>query len=46
MIQQARSISRPDIIIVGMICIGVVGLVLDVILHQIEIRVAKGMNAK
>lgn len=29
-----------------MICIGVVGLVLDVILHQIEIRVAKGMNAK
>lgn len=46
MIQQARAISRPDIIIVGMLSIGFVGLVLDVILHAIEKKVAKGMFAK
>ena len=46
MIQNARLISRPDLIIVGMLCIGVVGLVLDVILEAVEKMVAKGMNAK
>lgn len=46
MIQQARSISRPDIIIVGMLSIGAVGAVFDALLHLIEVRVAKGMNAK
>ena len=46
MIQQARAISRPDIIIVGMLAIGAVGTVFDAVLHMIEVRVAKGMNAK
>lgn len=45
MIQQARSISRPDLVLVGMITIGLVGLILDKILHKIELLVAKGMNA-
>ena len=46
MIQQARAISRPDIIIVGMLAIGVVGFVFDAVLYFIEIKVAKGLNAK
>ncbi len=46
MIQQARSISRPDLVIVGMLAIGVVGLILDLILQKIETMVAKGMNAQ
>ena len=46
MIQQARAISRPDIIIVGMLAIGAVGAVFDALLHLVEIKVAKGMNAE
>ena len=46
MIQQGRYISRPDLVIVGMLMIGVVGLVLDMILQKIETMVAKGMNAQ
>ena len=46
MIQQARYISRPDLVIVGMLMIGIVGLVLDIILQKIETMVAKGMNAQ
>lgn len=46
MIQQARAISRPDIIIVGMLAIGAVGAVFDTLLHLVEIKVAKGMNAE
>lgn len=46
MIQQARAISRPDIVIVGMLAIGAVGAVLDAALHQVERRVAKGMNVE
>lgn len=46
MIQQARAISRPDIIIVGMLAIGAVGAIFDALLHLVEIHVAKGMNAK
>ena len=45
-ISQARTIARCDIVIVGMLTIGLIGLLLDVILHAVEIRVAKGMNAK
>lgn len=45
MIQQARALSRPDIILVGMLVIGVVGLIFDALLHLVEVRVAKGMNA-
>ncbi len=46
MIQSGSAICRPDIVIVGMLTIGAVGLILDVLLHQVEIRVAKGMNAE
>lgn len=46
MIQQARAISRPDIIIVGMLAIGAVGAMFDAVLHMIEVKVAKGMNVK
>lgn len=46
MIQQARAISRPDIIIVGMLVIGAVGAVFDALLHLIEVKVAKGLNVK
>lgn len=46
MIQLSRGLSRTDIIIVGMITIGIVGAVLDKVLHFIEVRVAKGMNAE
>ena len=46
MIQLSRGLGRTDIIIVGMISIGIVGAVLDKILHIIEVRVAKGMNAE
>jgi ABC-type nitrate/sulfonate/bicarbonate transport system permease component len=46
MIQSGSSICRPDIVIVGMLTIGAVGLILDVVLHRVEIRVAKGMNAE
>lgn len=46
MIQQSRSISRPDLVLVGMVTIGVVGLILDKILHRIEIMVARGMNVQ
>jgi len=46
LIQIGRSISRADLVLVGMICIGVTGALLDELLHLVEIRVAKGMNAK
>ncbi len=46
MIQQSRATARPDLIIVGMITIGIVGAVLDRILFFIERLVAKGMNAR
>lgn len=46
MIQQGRYISRPDLVIIGMLMIGIVGLILDLILQQVENMVAKGMNAK
>lgn len=46
MIQQARSIARPDLVIVGMISIGVVGLAFDKVLYFIEKKVSKGMNIR
>jgi NitT/TauT family transport system permease protein/taurine transport system permease protein len=45
MIQNARSIARPDLVIVGMLVIGVIGAIFDGVLRIIELRVAKGMNA-
>lgn len=45
-IQNARLISRPDLIIVGMLYVGMIGLVSDAILEAMEKMVVKGMNAK
>lgn len=42
MIQLARGMSRPDIIIVGMLSIGLVGVLLTFILSLIEKAVVKG----
>lgn len=46
MIQQGRYSSKPALVFVGMIMIGVVGLLLDYILAWVEKKVAKGMNAE
>lgn len=45
MIQQGRYSSKPALVFVGMVMIGVVGLILDAILGRVEKKVAKGMNA-
>lgn len=42
MIQLARGMSRPDIIIVGMLTIGFVGIILTFLLSIIEKAVVKG----
>jgi len=42
MIQLARGMSRPDLIIVGMLTIGAVGLVLTFLLSLVERIVVKG----
>lgn len=42
MIQQARGIYRTDIIIVGMLAIGICGAVLTAVLGVIERLVVKG----
>lgn len=44
MIQQARGIYRPDIIICGMIAIGLVGALFSWILSKIENLVVKGVK--
>lgn len=44
MIQQARGIFRPDIIICGMICIGATGALLSVLLTLIENKIVKGVR--
>lgn len=44
MIQQARGIYRTDIIIVGMLAIGICGAILTAILGKIEKMVVKGRN--
>ena len=46
MIQQGRYSSKPALVFVGMIMIGVVGLLLDYVLAWVEKKVAKGMNAE
>ncbi|WP_298034192.1 ABC transporter permease [uncultured Dysosmobacter sp.] len=43
MIQQARGIYRPDIIICGMLAIGAIGSLLSYVLQKIENRVVKGV---
>ena len=44
MIQQARGIYRPDIIICGMISIGAIGAVFTGLLSLIENRIVKGVR--
>ena len=41
MIQQGRSLVRPDIIIVGMLTIGVIGAILTTLLSKLENHVVK-----
>ena len=42
MIQVARMLGRPDVIIVGMITIGVVGYLLSTILVWLQTKFVKG----
>ena len=44
MIQQARGIYRPDVIICGMIAIGLIGALFSWILSKIEAAVVKGVR--
>ena len=44
MIQQARGIQRPDIIIAGMIAIAIIGALLSWILTLVERKVVKGVK--
>lgn len=44
MIQQARGIFRPDIIICGMLAIGLIGALLSFVLSKIEAAVVKGVK--
>ena len=44
MIQQARGIFRPDVIICGMIAIGLIGAVFAWVLSKIEDFVVRGVN--
>jgi len=42
MIQMSRMLIRPDIIIVGMLTIGLIGLILSSLLNYLEILLVKG----
>lgn len=44
MIQQSRGIYRTDIIIVGMLAIGICGAILTGILSLVEKALVKGRN--
>ena len=44
MIQQARGILRPDIILCGMIAIGAIGAVLSGLLNIIENKIVRGVR--
>ena len=46
MIQQCRGLARPDIIIAGMIAIGLIGTLLTWLLGLLEKLVLKGGNSK
>ena len=46
MIQQARGMYRPDVIIAGMVAIGAIGALLGWILSMIEKKVVKGARVK
>ena len=42
MIQVARMLGRPDVILVGMITIGVIGYLLSAILEKLQNKYVKG----
>lgn len=42
MIQMGRMYIRPDLIVVGMLCIGIIGLLLSALLDLLEKRFLKG----
>ncbi len=42
MIQMARMLGRPDVIIVGMLTIGMVGLILSSVLERLQKKFVKG----
>ncbi|MEG0178254.1 MAG: ABC transporter permease [Oscillospiraceae bacterium] len=42
MIQMARMLGRPDVILVGMVTIGAIGLVLSTVLEKIQKKFVKG----
>ncbi len=42
MIQVARMLGRPDVILVGMITIGVIGFLLSYILEKLQNKFVKG----
>ena len=44
MIQQCRGIFRPDVIIVGMLCIGALGSLVTWVIGLIEKKIVKGRN--
>jgi len=44
MMQMARMLIRPDIIVVGMLTIGVIGILMSAGLDYLEIRFVKGGN--
>ena len=44
MIQVARNLGRPDLVIVGMFTIGLIGAVITIILETIEKKFVKGNN--
>ena len=44
MIQQARGIFRPDIIISGMITIGIIGALFSYLLTLLEKQIIKGVK--
>lgn len=46
MIQQGRSLVRPDIIIVGMLSIGVTGALLSAVLRRFETHFVRGRGQK
>lgn len=42
MIQQSRGLYRPDVIIVGMLSVGIIGVILNAIFAKIEKKLLKG----
>lgn len=41
LIMYAREISQPDVMLVGVLSIGITGLLIDVLIRKIEVRFLK-----